>query len=190
MAADSYLAYADGACRGNPGPGGWGVVIVDPDGGHREFNGRAPSTTNNRMELTAAIEALRQVPRGARVVLRSDSQYLVKTINEGWKRNANRDLWDSLDAEKVQRQVEFQWVRGHSTDELNNAADRLANLAIDGAFVNGAPGSRSDQFAKMLRPGESLARCQGCGGQFVAQADEADYCSLAACQLKARSRDR
>ena len=109
------LAYADGSCLGNPGPGGWGVVIVDPNGSQREYCGGDPHTTNNRMELTAAIEALRRFPAGVRVVLRSDSQYLVKSINFGWKRNANVDLWKDLDVEIARRKVKFEWVRGHSS---------------------------------------------------------------------------
>jgi ribonuclease HI len=119
------LVYADGSCLGNPGPGGWGVVIVGPDGKH-EYSGSDPRTTNNRMEMTAAIEGLRQLPAGARVLLRSDSQYLVKSINFGWKRNANVDLWSDLDEEIARRRVRFEWVRGHAGDRLNERADRLA----------------------------------------------------------------
>jgi ribonuclease HI len=127
------LAYADGSCLGNPGPGGWGVVIVEPDGSQREYSGGDPQTTNNRMELTAAIEALRQFSPGARVQLRSDSQYLVKSINFGWKRNANLDLWKDLDVEIARRKVKFEWVRGHGSDQLNERADRLALAAAKAA---------------------------------------------------------
>ncbi len=119
------LVYADGSCLGNPGPGGWGVVIVGRDG-TREYSGGDPHTTNNRMEITAAIEALRRLPTGVRVLLRSDSQYLVNTINSHWKRNVNTDLWKEIDAEIAQRRVRFEWVRGHAGDALNDRADRLA----------------------------------------------------------------
>ncbi len=97
--APHYLAYADGSCIGNPGPGGWGVVLIMPDGEHRELNGYAASTTNNRMEIEAAVRALREIPEGAEVVVRSDSQYVVRTINDGWKRRKNFDSWDALDLE-------------------------------------------------------------------------------------------
>ncbi len=136
------LVYADGSCLGNPGPGGWGVVIVGPDGKH-EYSGSDPRTTNNRMEMTAAIEGLRQLPAGARVLLRSDSQYLVKSINFGWKRNANVDLWSDLDEEIARRRVRFEWVRGHAGDRLNERADRLALEAAKHA---------ADERSKPRRP--------------------------------------
>jgi ribonuclease HI len=191
---DCYLAYADGACRGNPGPGGWGAVVIAPDGTCEELNGAASATTNNKMELTAAIEALRRVPRGAAVALRSDSQYLVNTMNRNWKRNANRDLWEQLDVEAELREVSFEWVRGHAGDELNERADRLANLAIDGAVVRRgtqaaqrADSSRSpDAIAGLLRQGEAVRKCFGCGRKFVAAGADEIFCSQVACQLKAR----
>lgn len=123
------LVYADGSCLGNPGPGGWGVVVIEPDGSTRELCGYDPATTNNRMELTAAIEGLRSVPPGAQLVLRSDSEYLVKSIKLGWKRNRNHDLWYALDAELAARKVDLEWVRGHGDDPLNDRADELANGA-------------------------------------------------------------
>ena len=99
-----YLVYADGSCIGNPGRGGWGVVVRDPDGVVTELNGHDDTTTNNRMELMGAIEGLRATAPGASVILRSDSQYVVKTMNDGWKRKANLDLWELLDAETAARQ--------------------------------------------------------------------------------------
>jgi ribonuclease HI len=189
-----YLAYADGACRGNPGPGGWGALIVAPDGTSEELNGADPATTNNKMELTAAIEALRRIPRGAAAVLRSDSQYLVNTMNRNWKRNANRDLWEQLDVEAELREVSFEWVRGHAGDEFNERADRLANLAIDGTVVHrgghAAPGAESsespDSIAGLLRQGEKVRKCFGCGRKFVAADADVIYCSQVACQIKGR----
>jgi len=212
----TLLVYADGSCLGNPGPGGWGVVIVEPDGTARELSGSDPATTNNRMEITAAIEALRAVPRTASVILRSDSEYLIKTITLGWKRNKNLDLWRALDAELAGRNIRLEWVRGHADDPLNARADELA-LGAARAGVAGnaraaepapASGSSAPQPASLptplsaaeqdlarrltptLRRGEALRRCAGCGRLFVgaATADKGaqTYCALAECQLKAR----
>jgi ribonuclease HI len=129
MPAKSYLVYADGSCIGNPGPGGWGVIVVDESSGtRRELNGHDPATTNNKMEITAAIEGLRATEPGSIVVLRSDSQYVIYTMTKNWKRNLNRDLWERLDREVAVREVKFEWVRGHGDDPLNDRADELANL--------------------------------------------------------------
>ncbi|MGO9605345.1 MAG: ribonuclease H [Candidatus Binataceae bacterium] len=122
-----FLVYADGSCIGNPGPGGWGVVILRPDGSESEHYGSNPATTNNQMEITAAIEGLKRTTPGSRVVLRSDSQYVINTMTRNWKRRKNHELWAALDTEAARRKVTFQWVRGHGTDELNERADRLAN---------------------------------------------------------------
>jgi len=130
--APTLIAYADGSCLGNPGPGGWGVVLVGNDAAQLEFSGAAASTTNNRMEITAAIEALRRLPSGADLVLRTDSQYLVNTMTRGWKRRENLDLWKILDAEVAQRAVCWEWVRGHSGNPLNERADELARSAALG----------------------------------------------------------
>jgi ribonuclease HI len=128
----SLIAYADGSCLGNPGPGGWGVVLIGSNGSRLEFSGAAESTTNNRMEITAAIEALRRLPSGADVTIRTDSQYLVNTMTRGWKRRENLDLWKILDAEVAQRRVGWEWVRGHSGDTFNERADELARNAAFG----------------------------------------------------------
>lgn len=131
-----FLVYADGSCIGNPGHGGWGAVIIEEGEGERiEINGHDPATTNNRMEITAAIEGLRRTPPGADVVLRSDSQYVVFTMTKGWKRKANQELWRTLDGEVVRRRVRFEWVRGHGDDQLNDRADELANLGSANQIV-------------------------------------------------------
>ncbi|HEV7989635.1 MAG TPA: ribonuclease H [Candidatus Binataceae bacterium] len=126
------LVYADGSCEGNPGPGGWGVVIVTPNG-TRRLSGADPQTTNNRMEISAAIEALRALDPGVPVIVRSDSQYVVRTMNDGWRRTKNQDLWQELDREAARHDVRFEWVRGHAGDALNEEADALAREAARSA---------------------------------------------------------
>ncbi len=101
-------------------------MVRDPDGRVTELNGYDPSTTNNRMELMGAIEGLRATAPGAEVILRSDSQYVVKSMTLHYKRNKNNDLWEQLDAETATRRVRFEWVRGHGDDPINNRADELA----------------------------------------------------------------
>ncbi|MGA2412605.1 MAG: ribonuclease H [Candidatus Binataceae bacterium] len=135
--SEIHYVYADGSCLGNPGPGGWAAVIVRPSGEARTIYGGDPASTNNRMELTAAIEGLRMIPTGTRVILRSDSQYVVKTMNLKWKRKQNVDLWDKLDAEAEVRQVKFEWVEGHAGDPLNEEADRNARAAAATAAKTG-----------------------------------------------------
>ncbi|GAB4527181.1 MAG: ribonuclease HI [Amphiplicatus sp.] len=133
--------YTDGACAGNPGPGGWGALIVE-NGRKREICGGEAETTNNRMEMTAAIEALRAT-RGP-VVLYTDSQYLKNGVTDWmnrWKRNGwktadrkpvkNQDLWMALDALLSERRVEWRWVRGHAGDAGNERADALARLGLE-----------------------------------------------------------
>ncbi|RPI15823.1 MAG: ribonuclease HI [Lysobacterales bacterium] len=140
--------YTDGACRGNPGPGGWGALLVS--GPHRrELWGGEPHTTNNRMELRAAIEALAALKRPSRVQLYTDSQYVRNGITEwlpqwkarGWKTAdrkpvKNADLWLELEREIGRHEVHWHWVRGHAGHAGNEAADALANRGIDEA---GAP---------------------------------------------------
>ena len=118
--------YTDGSCLGNPGPGGWGTIVIE-DGSRRELHGGQAQTTNNRMEILAVIKGLQAVPASSDVKVFSDSQYVINTITRNWKRNANRDLWTRLDAELGKRKVQWEWVRGHAGDPLNEEADRLAN---------------------------------------------------------------
>ncbi len=135
--------FTDGACRGNPGPGGWGVLLRY--GTHEKtLYGGEKQTTNNRMELTAAIKGLQALTRSSRVVLTTDSQYVKNGITSwihNWKKKnwktANRtpvknaDLWQQLDALTARHDVEWHWVRGHSGHPENELVDRLANKAID-----------------------------------------------------------
>lgn len=135
--------FTDGACRGNPGPGGWGALLRFGDTEKELFGGEA-QTTNNRMELRAAIEALNSLKRPCEVALTTDSQYVRKGITEwivnwkkrGWKTAskkpvANADLWQQLDEVSRQHQVEWHWVRGHTGHPENERADQLANRGID-----------------------------------------------------------
>lgn len=136
-------AFTDGACRGNPGPGGWGVLLRFNGNEKRLFGGEA-ETTNNRMELMAVIQALESLKRECKVKLTSDSQYVLKGINEwmenwkkrGWKTAAkkpvkNVDLWQRLDKAREEHDVEWVWVKGHSGHIENEIADELANQGID-----------------------------------------------------------
>lgn len=135
--------YTDGACRGNPGPGGWGALLRY-NGHEREIYGGEPETTNNRMELRAAVQALNALRESCRVRLVTDSQYVRKGISEwleNWKRNGwrtasrqpvkNVDLWQALDAAAARHEIEWCWVRGHSGHPENERADQLANRGID-----------------------------------------------------------
>ncbi len=118
--------YTDGGSQDNPGPGGWAAVI-EQDGHKRELSGREARTTNNRMEITAAIKGLEATPEGSSVTIHSDSRYLVNTMTRDWKRNVNTDLWDRLDALVANRSVAWQWVRGHAGHPQNERADQLAS---------------------------------------------------------------
>jgi len=118
--------YTDGACAGNPGPGGWAAIIMD-GAKRRELKGREESTTSNRMEILAAIKGLEQTPPDSRVTIHSDSQYLVRTMTENWKRNTNLDLWHELDRLVAERSVDWVWIKGHNGHPENERANRLAS---------------------------------------------------------------
>ena len=119
--------YTDGSCQGNPGgPGGW-AAIIEQGGQKRELSGHEDNTTNNRMEVTAAIKGLEATPEGSDVTIHSDSQYLVNTMTRNWKRNANQDLWAAMDALVRLRRVRWEWVRGHAGHPQNERADALAS---------------------------------------------------------------
>jgi ribonuclease HI len=143
MNEDVVDIYTDGACRGNPGPGGWAAVLMS--GGHeREISGAEAATTNNRMELLAVINALRALKRRVSARVYTDSQYVRLGITEwiaGWKARGwrtadrrpvkNQDLWEQLDALAAGHNVEWHWVKGHSGVPGNERCDVLANMAID-----------------------------------------------------------
>ncbi|MDR1530544.1 MAG: ribonuclease HI [Burkholderiales bacterium] len=140
--------YTDGACKSNPGPGGWGVLLIYGKK-ERELFGGALETTNNRMELTAVIEALRTLKRPCRVRLYTDSTYVkngIQTWIHNWKNNGwrtankkpvkNSDLWQTLDEETARHEIEWFWIKGHADNAGNIRADALANRGITAAQVN------------------------------------------------------
>lgn len=139
------VAWTDGCCLGNPGPGGYGAVLLS--GGHRkELSGGYKRTTNNRMEILAVIRALEALKEPCDVTIRTDSQYVVKAMNEGWAENwkkrgwrtaskapaMNPDLWEQMLRLRLRHNVRFEWVKGHSGVTENERADRLANAAATG----------------------------------------------------------
>ena len=142
MSAETVYIYSDGACKGNPGTGGWGALLMT--GAHRkEICGGEANTTNNRMEMTAVIRALEALKRPSKVEVHTDSQYVQKGVSEwmaGWKRRnwrtadgkpvKNQDLWLQLDALSQLHQIEWKWVRGHAGHPENERADELANQGV------------------------------------------------------------
>jgi ribonuclease HI len=140
---DKVAIYTDGACRGNPGPGGWGAILRHGSR-EKELYGAEPGTTNNRMELTAAIAALEALKRPCEVTLTTDSEYLRKGITEwlaAWKRRGwktadkkpvkNQDLWERLERATHGHKIHWKWIKGHSGHAENERADGLANRGID-----------------------------------------------------------
>jgi len=147
------VIYTDGACSGNPGPGGWGAVMIS--GAHRkEICGGDLATTNNRMELMAAIQALESLKKPCKVELHTDSKYVQQGIHEwihGWKKRGwltadkkpvkNEDLWRRLDEARLRHDVQWRWVKGHAGHELNELADALARRGIQDVLAAKAAGA-------------------------------------------------
>lgn len=141
-----YVIYTDGACSGNPGPGGWGVVVCKPDSDYvQELSGGEPNTTNNRMELTAVINGLSLIPtKPSSILVVTDSKYIVDAVNKGWLRGwiangwrksdgapaLNSDLWAKIHSHLCTHHVQFQWVKGHAGHPQNERCDMLARNAI------------------------------------------------------------
>jgi ribonuclease HI len=143
FSAAQYTVYSDGACAGNPGPGGWGTIVAFPDGHEEEFSGGEPQTTNNRMEMMAVLQGLSRIPNDSAARVVTDSQYVVngaKSWLASWKRKGwrtstgksvlNRDLWESIDAELERLALVWEWVRGHAGHPENERCDQLARNAI------------------------------------------------------------
>lgn len=143
---ETFTIYTDGACSGNPGPGGWAAIIIrEDDNNTQRLKGGAPQTTNNRMELTAALKALRALDDPSHVKLYTDSSYLSRAFNEswldkwqdnGWKTSSkkpvkNKELWQDLLEMDERHTIEWNWVKGHADNELNNLADELAVAAME-----------------------------------------------------------
>jgi ribonuclease HI len=159
MATQRVTIFTDGACRKNPGPGGWAAVLIY-QGRQKVLSGSAPNTTNNRMELMAAIEGLNALKRPCAVELFTDSEYLQKGIRSWlpkWKRRGfrtidgepvkNQDLWQRLEQAASQHNIEWKWVRGHAGNRMNELCDRLAKEAIG----NGSGPSDSEAVVSLIR---------------------------------------
>jgi len=145
MSGSAVTIFTDGSCRGNPGPGGWGAVLI-AGANERDLWGAAAATTNNRMELTAAIEALNALKRPCRVELHTDSQYVKNGITQwlrqwkarGWRTLSkgavkNEDLWRLLDEASARHEIDWRWVKGHAGHPLNERADALARRGMEEA---------------------------------------------------------
>ncbi|HHX83086.1 MAG TPA: ribonuclease HI [Pseudomonadaceae bacterium] len=143
MTDKTVVLYTDGACRGNPGPGGWGAVL-EYNGNVRTLHGGEPATTNNRMEMTAVIKGLEALKTSCQVKIVTDSRYVLQGMTEwlpNWKKKGwrtaggkpvmNSDLWQLLEKVAARHQLQWQWVKGHSGHPQNEQADQLANLGID-----------------------------------------------------------
>lgn len=138
MQSQPIIIHTDGACKGNPGIGGYGAIL-QYNGTLKEICGACPDTTNNRMELTAVIEALKQLKRPCQVQVFTDSKYVQQGITvwikgwiqKNWKNVKNIDLWQELNHEAAKHSISWHWVKGHSGDKWNDRADELANLAIN-----------------------------------------------------------
>jgi len=138
-----YVIYTDGACSGNPGPGGWGAVIFDEDKNETNISGEEKSTTNNRMELMAPIMALKKIKKSSKIIIYTDSIYLkngITTWIKNWEKNGwmsankkpikNKDLWVTLNTLSKDRVVDWKWVKAHAGNKYNEIADRLATEAV------------------------------------------------------------
>ncbi len=137
--------YTDGSCKGNPGPGGWAAILLE-EGAKKPFKilkGREQSTTNNRMEMMAVIEALhflqQQHLQNHDITLYSDSNLVIQTLLQGWKKKANRDLWEELDGLNEEFDINYSWIKGHAKNKWNNECDKIAQKEAASVGVTSAP---------------------------------------------------
>ena len=140
--SNKVIIFTDGACKGNPGRGGWAAVLKY-DGQERIVSGNDPQTTNNRMELLGAIKGLEAAPASREIILYSDSTYVVNTMTKGWKRNANQDLWEQMDRVCRDRSITWKWVRGHQGTPGNEQADAIASREANLVSVGQRPSPAS-----------------------------------------------
>ena len=158
-----FEVYTDGSCIGNPGgPGGWAAIVVH-DGSQGQLVGGEPKTTNNRMEITAAIRGIEAAPPGSAVTVCSDSEYVIKTMTRGWKRKVNNDLWDQLDEAVANRNVTWEWVRGHSGHPLNELADQLARDEARAQRGSGRRKTNDRRPARQSNESPSLSHLDNAG---------------------------
>ena len=160
---NKFEVYTDGSCIGNPGgPGGWAAIIAHGTS-QTHIAGGEPKTTNNRMEITAAIRGIEAAPPGSDVTVWSDSEYVIKTMTRGWKRKVNNDLWDQLDAAVRSRRVSWEWVRGHSGHPLNELADQLARDEAREFRKSGSQKSSDRYSARTRDASPSLSHLDSAG---------------------------
>ncbi len=175
--------YTDGSCLGNPGPGGWGALLVEETSSW-EMGGGHPRTTNNRMEITAAIEGLKETPKNSSVTIHSDSEYLVKTMTRNWRRRKNLDLWEELDSLEAERRVRWRWIKGHAGHPGNELVDSIAvqqaekvargDMSIDASSVSRRSFSRKRLAGVQDAPRQELTHLDSQGrAQMVDVGDKA-----------------
>jgi len=190
IGGNELVVYTDGACVPNPGRGGWGVVLLQPPGEMRKLGGGAQEqTTSSRMEMTAVLMALREVSSsGVPVVLRSDSEFVIKTLLGKYRRHKNQDLWAQIDQERSRlrsRSIRFEWVKGHADDSYNAMADELANTAAGCSTGNRADtahdrpvekGLKCNRCRQPMKPFEPLAPLRATGQRWF----RCDHCKQSA----------
>lgn len=180
MSEQRIQVWSDGACKGNPGPGGWGALIRVAGEPDVELSGGEAATTNNRMELRAVVEALRSLPAGSQVTVHADSTYVLNGITTwlaGWRRNGwltgskqpvkNVDLWQDLDEQAGRHTVGWQWVKGHAGNPGNERADALANSAVPGGPGAGPAGAGTARAARARDPQQASRPGGGMAARFA-----------------------
>lgn len=161
--------YTDGSCLGNPGPGGWAFLLVEDHNGQSakvvfEHSGYYPDTTNNRMEMTAFLEALKYLAKNFsshQCQIFSDSNLLVQTINQGWKRKANQDIWNEIDQYISKLKIQITWVKAHAKNAFNNRCDELAQSAARSVTKSSSPALQKKNKSPLPSPSPSSKKPAG-----------------------------